>query len=203
MLARLEPLLAECRRPQQSGFNAGRSTADAILALRLLSDLHREFCQPLNIAYVDLKSAIFYVDLKSAFDSVDREALWKAVREIGAPTVLLDLMQDLYTQANLQVHLGKLLSASFRTGSGIRQGGVLAPALFCRAMDWIMDRAMFHRGITISGENILDSDYADDIAALEGDLADITGTRESIEAASFELGLNGLNAGKVQNIGAG
>ena len=41
LLARLEPLLAERRRPQQSGFTAGRSTADAILALRLLSDLHR------------------------------------------------------------------------------------------------------------------------------------------------------------------
>ena len=42
-------IVAECRRSQQSGFNAGRSTADAILALRLLSDLHREFCQPLNV----------------------------------------------------------------------------------------------------------------------------------------------------------
>ena len=37
-------------------------------------------------------------------------------------------------------------------------------------MDWIMDRAMPHRGVTISGENIPDADYADDIAALEGDL---------------------------------
>ena len=79
-LARLEPLLAERRRPQQSGFTAGRSMADAILALRLLSDLHREFSQPLYVAYVDLKSA---------FDSVDREALWKAVRGIGAQTILL------------------------------------------------------------------------------------------------------------------
>ena len=112
-------------------------------------------------------------------------------------------MQDLSTQTNLQVRLGKLLSAIFRTRSGIRQGCVLAPALFCRAIDWIMNRAMSHRGVTISGKNIPDSDYADDIAALEGDLADITGTLESIEAASFELGLNDLNAGKVQNIGAG
>ena len=130
--------------------------------------------------------------------------LWKAVREIGAPTVLLDLMQDLYTQTNLQVRLGKLLSASFRTRSGIRQGCVLAPALFCRAMDWIMDRAMPHHGVTISAENIPDSDYADDIAALEGDLADITRILESIEAASSELGLLiSWAKTKVLNIGAG
>ena len=50
-----------------------------------------------------------------------------------------------------------------------------------------MDRAMPHRGVRISGENIPDSDHADDIAALEGDLADITRTLESIEAASSEL----------------
>ena len=52
--------------------------ADVILAQRPLSDLHREFIQrlqPLNVAYVDLKSA---------FGSVDREALWKAVGGIGS-----------------------------------------------------------------------------------------------------------------------
>ena len=38
LLARIEPLLVSRRRPQQSGFTAGRSTADAILALRLLSE---------------------------------------------------------------------------------------------------------------------------------------------------------------------
>ena len=54
-----------------------------------------------------------------------------------------------------------------------------------------MDRAMPHCGVTISGENIPDSDYADDIAALEGDIADITWTLESMpEVASSELGLH-------------
>ena len=66
LLARLQPLLTPARRPQQSGFTAGRSTMDAILALRLLSEIHREFRRPLHVAYVDLKSA---------FDSVDRQAL--------------------------------------------------------------------------------------------------------------------------------
>ena len=65
-----------------------------------------------------------------------------------------------------------------------------------------MNRAMPHCGVTISGENIPDSDYADDMAALEGDLADITRTLESIEAASSELGLHiSFAKTKVQNIG--
>jgi len=47
ILDRLQPLLRKHRRPQQSGFTAGRSTVDAILALRMLSELHREFSKPL------------------------------------------------------------------------------------------------------------------------------------------------------------
>ena len=33
LLARIQPLIDQCCRPQQSGFTAGRSTTDAILAL--------------------------------------------------------------------------------------------------------------------------------------------------------------------------
>ena len=41
----------------QSGFMRCRSALDAILALRLLAEIHREFQQPLFSAFVDLKSA--------------------------------------------------------------------------------------------------------------------------------------------------
>jgi len=59
LVARLDPLLREHRRPHQSGFTRCRSTLDAILALRLLAELHRDFQQPLLAAFVDLKSACF------------------------------------------------------------------------------------------------------------------------------------------------
>ena len=57
LLARMKPLLLSSRRPQQLGFTSGRSTADAILALRLLAEIHREFGRPLDVAYIDLKAA--------------------------------------------------------------------------------------------------------------------------------------------------
>jgi Reverse transcriptase (RNA-dependent DNA polymerase) len=87
LLNRLNPLLVQSHRPEQSGFTAGRSTADAILTLRLLAELHLEFKRPLHVAYVDLKSA---------FDSVDRAALWSALKGIGTPDILLRLLQDLH-----------------------------------------------------------------------------------------------------------
>jgi len=51
LLDRLRPLLTSHCRPEQSGFAAGRSTADAILALRLLSEIHREFSRLLFVAF--------------------------------------------------------------------------------------------------------------------------------------------------------
>ena len=88
LLARIQPLLDATRRPQQSGFVAGRSTIDAILALRLLAEIHREFDRPpLHVAFLDIKAA---------FDSVDRQALWKALRSRGISNILLDLIVALH-----------------------------------------------------------------------------------------------------------
>ena len=131
LLDRVNPLLVANRRPQQSGFTTGRSSIDAILALRLLSELHQAFDKPLYVAYVDLKSA---------FDSVDRTALWKALRATGMPKILLNLIEDLYRGTSCQVRLKGSLSAPFRTHSGVRQGCVLAPAVFCRAIDWLLQQ---------------------------------------------------------------
>ena len=50
LLARMKPLLLSSLRPQQSGFTSGRSTADAILSLRLLVEIPREFGRPLDVA---------------------------------------------------------------------------------------------------------------------------------------------------------
>jgi len=60
---------------------------DAILALRLLSEIHREFESLLTVACLDIKAA---------FDSVGRLALWKALRSTCVPEVLLHLIMALH-----------------------------------------------------------------------------------------------------------
>ena len=134
-------------RPEQSGFVAGRSTIDAILALCLLSELHREFDRPLNVVYIDIRTA---------FDSVDRHALWKALRSRGVPAILLYLISALHDGTAVQVRVGQELSGHLRhvhllTTSGVRQGCVPAPSLFCIAIDWILRNDIAtrdHRGPT-------------------------------------------------------
>ena len=46
--------------------------------------------------------------------------------------------------------------------SGVRQGCVLAPALFCIAMDWILNRCTESMGVTVGSTRFTDQAYADD-----------------------------------------
>jgi len=111
----------------QTGLSSQVSTIDAILALRLLSEIHREFSRPLNVAYLDIKAA---------FDSVNSRALWKALRSRGIPDLLTNLIVALHENTGAAIRVGKNKSARLETTSGVRQGCILAPALFCVAIDW-------------------------------------------------------------------
>jgi len=107
------------------------------------------FSAPLHVAYVDLKSA---------FDSVDRSALWQALQGI-----LLDLLRDLHTGTGARFRVGVSVSDRFHTSFGVCQGCVLAPALFCRGIDWVMDNMTGLVGVEVGRDRFTDLDYADDI----------------------------------------
>ena len=71
-------------------------------------------------------------------------------------------------------------------------------------MDLIMARATDQCCIVLSWDHFSDADYADNVAAMEYDPADITRTLEKMEATSSELGLHiSWAKTKIQNIGAG
>jgi len=69
----------------------------------------------------------------------------------------------LHSVTNSQVRIANRLSPLFTTRSGVRQGCVLAPALFCRAVDWVLQKSLLQAGVEISGDWFFDTDYADDI----------------------------------------
>ena len=69
---------------KKSRFTASRSTIDAKLALRLLSELHRQFNRSLFVVFVDIESA---------FDLVQRNVFWKALHARGIPDILLHLLR--------------------------------------------------------------------------------------------------------------
>jgi len=183
------------RRPQQSGFTAGRTTIDAILALRLLSEIHREFDRPLQVAYLDIKAA---------FDSVDRQALWKALRSRGVPDIHLNLIEALHHSTGARIRYGKNVSSWFPTTSGVRQVCILAPALFCVAIDWIIDHMANKPGIFVGNSQFTHLVHADDTALLVQSPTAAATCLSSFSEAASTLGLRiSWPKTKVQNVGAG
>ena len=140
------------RRPQQSEFTICQLTMDAIMALRLLAEIHREFGRPLHVAYIHIKAA---------FDSVDCEALWETLKTQGTPRFLLRLIKDLRESTTSCIHtVSSDVADSFPTSSGVRQGCILSPALICCAIDWILRKTVHALGVTIGSNTFTDLDYA-------------------------------------------
>ena len=82
---RVRSHLLKYQRPEQSGFTPGKSTADRILALRVLVERQREFRQGMLAAYVVCKKA---------FDLVHSEALWDLLCHRGIPAGIIGLLSD-------------------------------------------------------------------------------------------------------------
>jgi hypothetical protein len=96
-----------------------------------------------------------------------------------------------------------MLSEAFFTASGVRQGCILAPALFCRAMDWIMEQAIERAGITLPEYSFSDLDYADDVALLDASATNLETALNKIESAASQLGMHvSWTITKVQNLGS-
>ena len=137
--------------------------------------------QPLHVAYVDLKSA---------FDSVDRMALLQSLRGIGDPQFLVRLIEDLHDGTTSRIYIAGTLSDSFFTTSGVRQGCILAPVLFCRAIDCIMERVASTVGIIMGNDTFIDLDYADDVALLADSDVTLRSALDEMDKTASHLGLH-------------
>ena len=71
-----------------------------------------------------------FIDYSKAFDSVVHDLLWRNLQELGIPTQLIKLMNNLYTnqEATMRTEFGN--TSWFKIGKGVRQGCILSVYLF-------------------------------------------------------------------------
>ena len=144
---------------QQFGFMPGKSTADAIFALRQLMEKYREGQKNLHCVFIDLEKA---------YDRVPREEVWNCLRLKKVDEKYIRLVQDMYEGSKTRVRCAAGDTEDFRVTVGLHQGSALSPFLFAVIIDCIT--------ADIQREAPQDMLFADDVI-LCADIREELGTR--------------------------
>ena len=82
------------------------------------------------------------------------------------------------------------MSDVFYTTSGVRQGCILAPALFCCAIDWLMRHCSGCFGVDVGNFHLTDINYADDAVLFTDDPTKWGYVFRHLEASAGVMGLH-------------
>lgn len=132
---------------QQFGFMPGRSTTDAIFALRQLMEKYREGQKDLHCVFIDLEKA---------YDRVPRTEVWNCLRLKEVDEKYIRLIQDMYRDSRTKVRCAAGITEEFLVTVGLHQGSALSPFLFDIVIDCQTEQ--------IQREAPWDMLFADDVA---------------------------------------
>ena len=116
---------------QQFGFMSGRSTTDAIFALRQLIEKYREGSKDLHCVFIDLEKA---------YDRVPRQEIWNCLRLKDVEEKYIRLIQDMYENCETRLRCTVGTTTDFYVKVGLRQGSALSPFLFAIVMDRLTEQ---------------------------------------------------------------
>ncbi len=115
---------------EQFGFMPGRSTTDAIFALRMMMEKYREGQKELHCVFIDLEKA---------YDRVPREELWYCMGCSGVAEKYVKVVKDMYENSVTVVRCAAGMMEGFGVEVGLHQGLALSPFLFAVEMDRLTD----------------------------------------------------------------
>ena len=201
ILNRLKPRTEQLLRENQCGFHPGRGCADQLFSLGVLMEKAHEFYQPLHAGFIDLKVC----------DSVHSDSLWCILKHTShLPEQFLTIIRALHEDCTAAVRANGKTSDMFSVTSDVHHGCVLAPTLFNSNFDTAIHMALdVHRQEerVIKVAYLLDADlmgnirslkletlvtdleYADDMALLADNWADLTTMLNSLATTCKKLGL--------------
>lgn len=148
---------------------------------------------------------LVFVDFRKAFDSVRHDKLLQIIEEFGLPPEATRLIADLYQNANGTLQWKGLVTPSFETPVGVRQGCPLSPALFnlyTEAMMREWTQKIEHLRIRppdVDGAPYLEERYADDLAFFGRTAEDATTMLEVLDLVAADYGLI-LHPGKTEHM---
>ena len=173
---------------QQFGFVAGKGTANAMFALRMLA----ERC-------LDVQKEMFicFVDYEKAFDKVRHEILIETLNNLMLDGKDLRIIKNLYWNQKAAVRVAGEKSNWQEIRRGVRQGCVLSPDLFNIYSEVILNELDGVAGINVGGKNINNLRYADDTALVADSQEKLQSLVNILVRESEYKGLR-VNAAKTQ-----
>jgi len=161
----------------QRGFMPGRSTTDAIFAIKTLIEKHISKDKELWTAFVDLEKA---------YDRVPRDLIWWAMRNQGVGEHLVNIVQVMYKDTVSRVRVANVCGPQFQVNTGVHQGSALSPLLFIIVMEEVSKRT--RQGVPWE---IL---FADDLAIMSDKKETLAVRLEqwknALEAAGLKVNIN-------------
>ena len=161
---------------QQYGFMPGKSTTDALFALRVLMEKYREGQKELHCVFVDLEKA---------YDKVPREEVWYCMRKSGLADKYVRIVQDMYDGSTTAVRCAVGVTEGFEVKVGLHQGSALSPCLFAMVMDRMTDDIIEEAPRTIM--------FADDIVICSESKEQV---EEKLESWRYALERRGMKVNR-------
>ena len=106
---------------EQNGFHKKRSCIHHIHTLTYLAR---------NLIAENRELFVCFIDFRKAFDVVNRDLLYCHLVEYGIHGNILDLIKQMYQDTSSVIRLNGLISDSFISESGVKQGDNLSPTMF-------------------------------------------------------------------------
>ena len=192
LLSRLKPIIEPQLSQCQSGFRAGRSTTEQLMALRCVIDTCR-------VTY--MTASLVLVDFRKAFDSLHRSSIPVILSQYNVPICLVSDIIKMYSDTSACVSTELDPTEWFKTTSGVLQGDTLSPYLFIVLLDYALKTALQDDvGFVVckrNGRRHPDNHigvfaYADDICLLAESIDDVECSLHRLEtsAAEFSLTIN-------------
>ena len=196
ILNRLRPQAERIIAEEQAGFRRGRSTAEQIFNLRMLSEKFRTDQKPLFHNFIDFKKA---------FDRVWQEGMCAIMRMFNISKGIVNAIEALYKASKSAVLLGDEISDWFSTRVGVRQGCLLSPTIFNVFLEYIMLEALdgFEGSVSIGGRTITNLRFADDIDLVAGNPEELCALTTRLENSAKQLGMQiSAEKSKVMRMGS-
>ena len=202
LLSRLKPIIDSQLSQCQSGFRAGRSTTEQLMALRCVIDTCR-------VTY--MTASLVFVDFQKAFDTLHRNSIQVILSQYNVSICLISDITQMYsdTSACVSTELGP--TEWFKITSGVLQGDTLSPYLFIVLLDYALKKTLQdNAGFVVCKRNgrrhptihIGVLAYADDICLLAESIDDVECLLHRLETSAAKIGLTiNYNKTKVMHLG--